>query len=107
MNTHFNGRGKFILIPIAILAFVALGGWVVMLLWNAILPGLISGVEMLTFPKAIGLLVLCKILFGGFKGKSGGKPDFRRSIRMKEKMMTMTDEEKEKFKAEWRQRCGR
>jgi len=107
MNNEWMRKGKYILIPIGIAAFIALAGWVVMLLWNAILPGLISGVGLLTFPKAIGLFVLCKLLFGGFRGKSGGKPSFGNAMRMKEKMMNMTDEEKEKFKAEWRQRCGR
>jgi len=105
MNKHFSGRKKFILLPLIGIALVSLFGWIVMMLWNAILPSLITGVGVLTFPKAIGLLILCKILFGGFKGQ-GGKPNFKNGFAMRKKMMNMSDEEKEKFQEEWRQRCG-
>ena len=102
-----NTKKRFFLIPIAIIAFSLLGGWVVMLLWNSILPTLI-GVGLLTFPKAIGLLILCKILFGGFGGGhrrfgNGGV----RNAPWKQKMMNMTDEEREQFRSEWKERCKR
>ena len=97
---------KFILLPILGIGFVAFIGWVVMSLWNHILPGLIPGVGTLTYIKALGLLLLSRILFGGFKG-GGHKPNFRRNKAWQSKMMNMSDEEKEKFKAEWRNRCGR
>ena len=41
-------------------------GWIVMLLWNAIIINLIP-IGALTFWKAVGLLVLCNILFKGIK----------------------------------------
>lgn len=100
-------KKRFFLIPLAIIGFSLLGGFVVMLLWNAILPSLI-GVGSLTFPKAIGLLILCKILFGGFgnHSKRCGNKRFDDSI-WKQKMMDMSEEEKEKFRSEWNQRCRR
>lgn len=67
-----NGRW-LIVAPLALLgmtAFIALGGGVVMLLWNWLLPSLF-GWPALTFWKALGLLALCRILFGGF-GMRGG-----------------------------------
>ena len=98
-------KKRFLLIPLAIIVFSLLGGLAVMLLWNAILPSLV-GVGLLTFPKAIGLLVLCKILFGGFGGHSKrfGKRQFGNPF-WKQKMMNMTEEEKEKFRSEWKERC--
>ena len=67
-------RGRWLWIaPLAIVGFavfVALGGWVVRALWNWLLPPLF-GWHTLTFWQALGLLALCRILFGGF-GMNGG-----------------------------------
>ena len=62
-----------LLVPLAILGiliFTAIGGGVVMLLWNWLAPALF-GLRLITFWQAIGLLALCRILFGGF-GLGGG-----------------------------------
>lgn len=87
---------------IAILAF----GLLVMGLWNAILPAVL-GVKAITFIQALGILLLSKILFGGFKGGCGrGRHRNGKWMAMKEKFSTMTPEEREKFKSEWKNRCG-
>jgi hypothetical protein len=52
------------------LVFIAIGGAAVQLLWNWLLPDIFA-VRRITFLEALGLLALCRILFGGF-GKSGG-----------------------------------
>jgi len=104
-NKHFN-RKHFWKIPIMILLFFGLGGLAVMYLWNAILPSLIAGVGTITYLKSVGLLILSKILFGGFRGK----PDFnhhKQTMYWKEKMNSMTEEERAKFQDEWKKRCGR
>lgn len=105
MKTFWIKRGLMILVfgTIAILAF----GLLVMSLWNAILPAVI-GVKTITFVQALGILVLSKILFGGFGGghnKSGWR-NKGKWMEMKEKFAGMTPEEREKFKAEWKTRCG-
>lgn len=47
-------------------------GYVVMLLWNAVLPALLS-VRSISYWQSVGLLVLARILVGGFgHGKHGG-----------------------------------
>ena len=59
--------------PLAILGmvlFMFIGGQIVMHLWNWLLPPLFGWRE-LTFWQALGTLVLCRILFGGFGGGSG------------------------------------
>jgi len=102
----FFYRGRFIFIPFAIAAFIAVTGFVVMNLWNYLIP-VIFHVGAITFWQAVGLFVLCKILFGFGKGGRhgmGGGPWMRR--RMEERFKNMTPEEKEKFKAKMEQRCG-
>ena len=56
-----------VFVPICFIAFAALFGWVVMLLWNWLMP-CIFGLPELNFWQSAGLLVLCKILFGGISG---------------------------------------
>ena len=76
----------------------------VMLLWNAILPAVL-GVKTITFWQALGILVLSKILFGGFGGRGWrGNPQWKH--KMKQRWDNMTPEERENFKAEWKNRCG-
>jgi hypothetical protein len=106
MNNQFKPRRKFFFFPFAILGFIALGGLAVMLLWNAILPQVITSIGMLNYWQAVGLLALCRILFGGFRGRGHGG-HYRQGPPWRQKMMNMSEEEKEKFKAEWRARCGR
>lgn len=57
---------------LGIAALAALGGGAVTLLWNAILPALF-GWPALTFWQGLGLLVLCRILFGGIGRHCGGR----------------------------------
>ncbi len=87
-----------------IIAVLVFGG-MVMALWNAILPAVL-GVKTITFMQALGILLLSKILFGGFHGKRGIRERFQWKHGMQEKWANMTPEEKEKFKTEWRSRCN-
>ena len=75
----------------------------VMWLWNGLMPA-IFGLHAITFWQALGLLVLSKILFGGFRGR----PDFggRWRRRMLERWEQMTPEEREKLRASLRGGCG-
>lgn len=101
MNTNFKYRRKFLIFPLVALAFVLAAGFAVMSLWNAILPAVIPAVGVLTYKQAVGLLILCRLLFGGFKGRGGyrGGPPWR------QKMMGMSEAEREKFKNAWEERC--
>jgi hypothetical protein len=103
MRENFSNRKRFIFFPMIGIGGLFLGSLVVMWLWNAILPGLIVGVSSLTYFKAMGLLLLSRILFGGFRGGFSG----RKRPYWKEKMRNMTPEEREKFQTEWRERCGK
>jgi hypothetical protein len=99
-------RRWYFFAPLAILAmvlFAAIGGEVVLHLWNWLLPALF-GWRQINFWQALGVLVLCRILFGGFGGHGSGRSNFRR--RMKERWEGMTPEEREKFRQGMRSGCG-
>jgi hypothetical protein len=108
---HNMGKKKWIfLAPLALLAiplFIWIGGELVMHLWNWLLPTLF-GWRLITFWQAIGLLALCRILFGGWSSHGGNRSNMRRRMRerMDERWEKMTPEEREKFRQSWRARCG-
>ena len=83
--------------------FVTVFGFVVMSLWNWLMPALF-GWHLINFWQAVGVLVLSKILFGGFRGHPGRHLYWRR--RMMERWEQMTPEEREKFRQGMRGRCG-
>lgn len=88
------------------IAAVVVFGAIVMGLWNAILPDVI-GVKAITFLQALGILLLSKILFGSFGHRGGwNRGRYQWKKRMQEKLAAMSPEDKEKFKQEWRKRCG-
>lgn len=82
---------------------VLLFGFIVMSLWNAILPQVIH-VTAISFTQALGILILSKILFGGFRGGFRGRGR-RWGNDMKEKWQSMNPEEREKWKQEMRNKC--
>jgi hypothetical protein len=82
---------------------VVLVGLVVMTLWNWLAPELF-GWHPIGFAQALGLVLLCRLLFGGFRGRSGGRLHWR--ARLAERMEKMTPEEREKFRAGLHARCG-
>jgi hypothetical protein len=85
-------------------AMLLLVAFVVMGLWNALLPAVL-GVKTITFIQALGILLLSKILFGGFGGGGSGRGR-QWKMKFQEKIGSMTPEEKEKFQSEWKNRCG-
>lgn len=94
----------FVVAPLAVAGFVALFGELVMHLWNWLLPPLF-GWHAIGFWQALGLLILCRILFGGFGGHGR---DRRGRWRRKdfERWEQMTPEEREILRQSLRRRCG-
>ena len=86
---------------IAVVAFTVFG-FVVTHLWNYLMPGLF-GLRTITFWQAVGLMVLGRLLFGGFRPGRGG---FGWRGEMMRRWEQMTPEEREKFREGWRDRCG-
>jgi len=83
---------------LGILLFIFLGGEPVLHLWNWLLPRSPAGV------RSLGLLVLCRILFGGHAWHGSGRSAFRR--RMRERCEQMTPEERERFRQRMGERFG-
>jgi len=84
---------KFLGIAIVAIAVVT---FVVMMLWNWLAP-VLFGWHAITFWQALGLLVLCRLLFGGFR-RGGGWGHGRWRRRMMERWDAMTPEERERLR---------
>ncbi len=100
---HINIRKRRALFAFFGPLLILLLGAVVMWLWNAILPQVLV-VNRINYWQALGLFLLCRILFGGFgfKGRSGR---FEGGENWRNKWQNMTEEERKNFKDRWRQRC--
>jgi len=108
-------RRKWIFIaPLAILGmlvFASIGGELVLHLWNWLLPPLF-GFRQITFWQALGILLLCRILIGGFGLHGSGRSNVRGRVadrladRMGDRWDAMTPEERERFRQRIRERCG-
>ena len=104
-------------IKIGIFAGLAIAafGTVTMLLWNWLVPEIFAG-PIITFCEALGILLLSKILFGGWKcgwgcghhcggwNSHSGKHAYWKN-KMERRMKNMSPEEREKFKAKYA-KCG-
>ena len=87
------------------IAGVLLISFIVMNLWNTVLVAAVN-VRAINFGQALGIFLLAKILFGFRGGGWRGRGSYWNK-QMREKWQTMSPEEKEKFKQEWRSRCYR
>ena len=97
-----NCKPKCWKIVVLVLVGIAALGWVVMALWNWLLPNLFFGVKEIDYVQAMGVLLLSKILFGGFRGHCGGPHKWHQH-----RLENMTPEEREKFQSGMRGWCGR
>ncbi|MFN3020851.1 hypothetical protein ACK1KB_07685 [Chryseobacterium sp. TY3] len=98
-----NYKNRLRLIFVAVVGLVFLLGWVVQLLWNWLLPEIL-GVKSISYWQAFGILILSKILFGSFHGSGRGKGRFK--DKFNQEMSQMTDDDKVRFREEWRKRFG-
>ncbi|WP_413927602.1 hypothetical protein [Herbaspirillum sp. alder98] len=95
-----RGRGRRCfrmgwLLKLACVAVCVLAlGAAVMLLWNWVVPPIFPAATEIGFWRALGLLVLCRILFGGFRGNRHWHDKKRR---MRARWQAMTPEERERL----------
>jgi hypothetical protein len=101
---QFGFRKKFIFIPFLAVGALALVSYVVMQLWNHLLPDILH-TGTIDYWQAMGLFILAKILFGfGGRGGRGGGPWMRHRM---ERFKNMSPEEQERFREQMRARCGK
>ena len=99
----YMNKGKwFLKWVLAGIVFLLAMGAVTMLLWNWLVPALFNGPH-IRFLEALGLLLLAKILFGGWGGRcrpGGGSWKHQ----YYQKLSSMTPEERERFKTRMREK---
>jgi len=93
MTTNCKSRCGMKCGMIAVLAVIGIAvlGWVVMALWNWLMPAIFS-VNEIGYLQAMGLLLLSRILFGKWGGRHCPSKHLHR-------WGGMTPEEREKFRA--------
>jgi hypothetical protein len=99
---------KILKILVLVVVAVTVFGWVTKELWNWLIPS-IFGLRRITMLEAMGLILLGKILFGGFHkhGHHGSWSERREwKRRMKGRWAEMSDEDRAKFRAGMKGRCG-
>lgn len=101
----FGFKKKFIFIPFFVAGALALVSYIVMQLWNHLLPDILH-TGTITYWQAMGVFILAKILFGfgHSKGGRGGAPWMRHRM---ERFKNMSPEEQQRFREEMRSRCGK
>ena len=114
-------RKRWLILPVGLLAVVVVayvGGEVVRMLWNWLLPPLF-GVPEVSYWQALGLLALSRVLVGGFGlggsgHHSGSRWKQREADRMADRMVErfaerfeqMTPEQRERVRQQMRERFG-
>ena len=88
---------KIVLFMVILLVVSAL---LVLVLWNWLMPSLFE-LRQINLLEALGLLVLSRILFGGFRGRR-----LYRGWQMRKRWKQMTPEEREKFREGWGHSSG-
>jgi hypothetical protein len=106
MREQMNRYRTLKVLKIVAIAIVAISvfGFVTMNLWNWLMPS-IFGLRAISFTQALGLLILGKILFGGFHRHGPGRVRGWRHG-MEARWANMTPEERERFRAGMRNRRG-
>jgi hypothetical protein len=99
-----RGVAKAVAIAVAVVVFIAAFSWIVMALWNGLVPPVFHGPE-LGYWQAFTLLVLCRILFGGLRGFRGHGHWRRHGWR--ERWESLTPEERARLRERFMERCGR
>ena len=102
-----NKKAFFWKLPFIIITAMLLLGFIVMLLWNFIFPSVLR-TEKISYWQAVALLVLCRILFFGFRRRSHRPGMWRgQGSDWRKKWMNMSDGERAKFREGWKRRCRR
>ena len=93
MNMKKYRARRFVKFAILAILVIPLFGFIVMSLWNWLMPDLF-GLPRIGFWQAWGVFLLSKILFGSFRGQPGR----HHQARMGERWAQMSDEERETFR---------
>ena len=106
MNRTFWLKKAFKFVFFAAL-FIAVAGFVTQSLWNWLVPSLFHG-PVISFEQTLGLLVLSRILFGGFGRGRGSWAQKRRQWKQEiaREVSNLSPEERENFRQQMQNRCA-
>jgi len=93
-------RGFFLFFPI----MIALCSLLVMLLWNGVLA-VVTDLPQIHFLQAAGIFCLSRLLFGRLPFGNFQRRRFYGPGAHRGKWMSMSSEDKERLKEEWKRRC--
>ncbi len=104
MKTFWIKKAAKIILMILVIG--SLISFAVMILWNCLMPA-IFGSALINFWQALGIVVLSKLLFGF--GRGGWAAHHRHEWKEKwgDRLKNMTPEERDRFREQWKQRCGK
>lgn len=94
MKTTFRKRW-YLFSPLIVVAFIVFG-YLTMWLWNSLMP-VIFHLPEITFWQTVGLMLLSRLILGGFGGHARGHRDCRPN-HLHEKWEKMTPEEREEYR---------
>jgi len=97
MRTTYYRRRRFFIAPLILIALVAFSA-LAMVLWNALMP-VIFHLPLINFWQAAGLLILARLLFGGFgpHRHHGSWYGYSRRQKIRDKISAMSPEERKDF----------
>jgi len=93
MHHHMDHRRFKMFKVLFILVAAGVLGDAVMLLWNWLIPTVFPGANAVNYWQAVGMLLLCRILFGGFRGHR----DWHERREQWQRWQAMTPEERQAF----------
>jgi len=99
-NDKSRCKAKCFKMAVMITVGIAAIGWLIMLLWNWLIPSLFMGAQQIGYWQALGILLLSKILFS--KGFGFGRCHGRH-----QRWENMTSEEREQMKGQFKSRWSK
>lgn len=85
----------------AAIGFALLIGYIIMLLWNWLMPE-IFGLTTINYWQAVGIIILAKFLFGGFRSRRSGKRYGKFRSRFNEKYKAKYGETSKRDFTKWK-----
>lgn len=103
LNDKSGCKTRCIKMALMLILGLAALAWVVMLLWNWLMPSVFSDAQQIDYFHALGILLLSKILFGNYQCHSRCHDRHQYSEKL-------TPQEREQmrgqFKSRWSKCCG-
>ncbi len=98
-SEKLGNKPKYLKIALLVIAGIAVQGWMVLLLWNWLMPAIFVGAQRVDCWQALGILLLCKTLLI----RGGGQRFWREPCQRWE---GMTPEERQQMRDRFKSHIG-